>query len=62
MQFIVSHGDIFHAILLDRRANINLHALQELALTTAVISRANCMGTVSCTRLMFMCLNQGFNA
>ncbi|XP_052809828.1 nuclear pore complex protein Nup205-like [Mya arenaria] len=42
MQFIVSHGDIFHAILLDRRTSINLQVLQELALTTAVISSANC--------------------
>ncbi|XP_052238220.1 nuclear pore complex protein Nup205-like isoform X2 [Dreissena polymorpha] len=41
MQFIISHGDIFHSILLDRRLTLNLHALQELALTTAVICRAN---------------------
>ncbi|XP_052238587.1 LOW QUALITY PROTEIN: nuclear pore complex protein Nup205-like [Dreissena polymorpha] len=41
MQFIISHGDIFHSILLDRRLTLNPHALQELALTTAVICRAN---------------------
>ncbi|KAL4232887.1 hypothetical protein ACF0H5_007574 [Mactra antiquata] len=43
MQFIVGHNEIFHAILLDRRPGLNLQALQELALTTAVISRANCL-------------------
>ncbi|XP_045195259.2 nuclear pore complex protein Nup205-like [Mercenaria mercenaria] len=42
MQFVVAHGDIFHSILLDRQQALNLYALQELALTTAVISRANC--------------------
>ncbi|KAL5010671.1 hypothetical protein ScPMuIL_012976 [Solemya velum] len=41
MQFIVSHGDVFHTILRDRQPLLNLQSLQELALTTAVLSRAN---------------------
>ena len=44
MQFVVAHGDVFHPILQDHHSTLNLHALQELALTTAVISRANCQG------------------
>ena len=37
--FIISHGDVFHAILRDRHTFHNLGALQELELTTAVISK-----------------------
>ena len=47
MQFIVGHGDVFHSILRDRQPELNLHALQELALTTAVVARANCFGNCS---------------
>ena len=47
MQFIVGHGDVFHSILRDRQPELNLHALQELALTTAVVARANCFGNYS---------------
>lgn len=39
LMFIISHGDVFHAILRDRHTFHNLGALQELELTTAVISK-----------------------
>lgn len=44
MHFIIGHGDVFHSILRDRQPELNLHSLQELALTTAVVARANCFG------------------
>ncbi|XP_062596408.1 nuclear pore complex protein Nup205-like [Saccostrea cucullata] len=44
MQFILSHGEVFHGILRDRQPSLNLSALRELALTTAVLTRANSRG------------------
>ena len=44
MHFIVGHSDVFHSIMRDRQPELNLHSLQELALTTAVVARANCFG------------------
>ncbi|XP_056015581.1 nuclear pore complex protein Nup205-like isoform X3 [Ostrea edulis] len=44
MQFILSHGDVFHGILRDRQPNLSLATLRELALTTAVLARANARG------------------
>ncbi|OWF55575.1 nuclear pore complex protein Nup205-like [Mizuhopecten yessoensis] len=44
LQFIFAHGDVFHNILRDRQPSLNLSALRELALTTAVIARANYRG------------------
>ncbi|XP_062591569.1 nuclear pore complex protein Nup205-like, partial [Saccostrea cucullata] len=42
MQFILSHGEVFHRILRDRQPrSLSLPALRELALTTAVLTRAN---------------------
>ncbi len=40
LQFIVAHVDVFMTILRDRQVALQLPALEELALTTAVISRA----------------------
>ncbi|XP_061177614.1 nuclear pore complex protein Nup205-like isoform X2 [Saccostrea echinata] len=44
MQFILSHGEVFHGILRDRQPSLRLPALRELALTTAVLTRANARG------------------
>ncbi|KAL3882663.1 hypothetical protein ACJMK2_028981 [Sinanodonta woodiana] len=44
MQFVVAHGDVFHSILRDRQPSLNLQTLKELALTTAVLARANSQG------------------
>lgn len=46
LQFIFSHGEVFHSILRDRQPPLHLQALRELALTTAVIARANYQGNV----------------
>ena len=52
LQFIFSHGEIFHNILRDRQPPQNLQALKELSLTTAVIARAQSRG-----RNLYYCLN-----
>ncbi|XP_062614076.1 uncharacterized protein LOC134275798 [Saccostrea cucullata] len=44
MQFILSHGEVFHGILRDRLPSLSLPALRELALTTAVLTRPNSRG------------------
>ena len=44
MEFIVGHSDVFQSIMRDRQPELNLHSLQELALTTAVLARANSFG------------------
>nr|XP_022290304.1 nuclear pore complex protein Nup205-like [Crassostrea virginica] len=44
MLFILSHGEVFHGILRDRQFGLRLPALRELALTTAVLARANARG------------------
>ncbi|KAK7476364.1 hypothetical protein BaRGS_00032364 [Batillaria attramentaria] len=42
MLFVISHGDVFNTILRARSPSLDLAAMRELALTTAVIARANC--------------------
>ncbi|KAL8613661.1 hypothetical protein ACOMHN_029753 [Nucella lapillus] len=42
MLFVISHGDMFNTILRGRSPSLDLPAMRELSLTTAVISRANC--------------------
>ncbi|XP_025098310.1 nuclear pore complex protein Nup205-like isoform X3 [Pomacea canaliculata] len=42
MMFIVSHGEIFYGILHNRSSSLSYPAMKELALTTAIVSRANC--------------------
>lgn len=44
LQFILSHGEVFHGILRDHQLSLSLPALRELALTTAVLARANARG------------------
>ncbi|XP_002740701.1 nuclear pore complex protein Nup205 [Saccoglossus kowalevskii] len=39
LQFIISHSDVFNGIMRDHHVQVSLPALQELALTTAVIYR-----------------------
>ena len=39
-QFVVSHMDVFNAILRDKMPALNVPALEELTLTTAVLSKA----------------------
>lgn len=58
MMFIVSHGEIFYGILHNRSSSLSYPAMKELALTTAIVSRANCQGNVcmhSCVH-MYSCL------
>ena len=43
---IISHADVFNTILRGRSPSLDLPAMRELALTTAVIARANCQGEV----------------
>ncbi|KAK7106896.1 nuclear pore complex protein Nup205-like [Littorina saxatilis] len=42
MLFVISHGDVFNVILRSRSPSLDLAAMRELSLTTAVIARANC--------------------
>ena len=54
LRVVVAHADVFHAILRGPRgggAGPHLEALQELALTTAVISRAAVDGQYGCAVL-----------
>ncbi|XP_074656294.1 nuclear pore complex protein Nup205-like [Tubulanus polymorphus] len=44
MQFICAHSDVFCAVLRNRSSRPNLQMLQELALVTAVVSRAVAFG------------------
>ena len=43
---IISHADVFNTILRGHSPSLDLPAMRELALTTAVIARANCQGEV----------------
>ncbi|XP_078583600.1 nuclear pore complex protein Nup205-like isoform X3 [Branchiostoma floridae x Branchiostoma japonicum] len=42
LQFILSHMDVFHAVLREQRSGLTLPSLQELALTTGVLTQ--CLG------------------
>ncbi|XP_013384593.1 nuclear pore complex protein Nup205 [Lingula anatina] len=44
LQFVIAHADVFNTILRDKQSELNLAALEELSLTSAVISRAAAEG------------------
>ena len=44
LQFIIGHVDVFSSILRDRQTDLSLPALQELAITTSVLSRCAAHG------------------
>ena len=46
VKFVLSHNEVFCSILRDRHTTLNLEALQELALTTAVIGRTALDGEI----------------
>ena len=49
LQFVVAHVDVFLTILRDRQSVPHLAALEELSLTTALISRAALDGMIEPT-------------
>lgn len=46
LKFILGHSDVFSAILREPHTKLNLVALQELSLTTSVLSRAAMDGKI----------------
>lgn len=44
LQFVIGHVDVFSSVLRDRQTDMSLASLQELAITTSVLSRAAAHG------------------
>ncbi len=44
LQFVIGHVDVFSSVLRDRQMDLSLASLQELAITTSVLSRAAAHG------------------